>query len=40
MRKSDLPPIPKQLAGRAWKYVFVSGAFFAWGLLIYSLYFA
>ncbi len=40
MRKSDLPPIPKQLAGRVWKYVFVSGAFFAWGLLLYGLYLA
>ena len=39
MKKAELPPIPKQMAGKAWKHVFVSGAFFAWGLLVYSLYF-
>lgn len=39
MKQPDLPPIPKAMASKTWKPVFVAGAFFAWGLLVYSLYF-
>lgn len=39
MRELDAPPIPKMMATKAWKYFYVGGAFFAWGLLVYALYF-
>ena len=39
MREPDVPPIPKMMATKGWKYVYMGGAFFAWGLLVYALYF-
>ena len=39
MPQMDVPPIPKTMATRPWKYVYIGGAFFAWGLLVYALYF-
>ena len=38
MRELNLPPVPKAMTTRPWKAFAVSGAFFAWGLLVYALY--
>ena len=40
MRKPDIPPIPKSMASPPFKIVYVAGAFAAWGILAYGLYFA
>lgn len=40
MKRFEPPPLPREMAGRAWKVVFVCGACFAWGLLVYGLYVA
>ncbi len=39
MRDLDIPPIPKAMTGKGWRNVYVAGAVFSWGLLVYALYF-